>query len=289
MTKFNKKKSISQSNIISKIVIYTLLAIYAFILLFPFYIILISSLRPSDESYMVPFQYYVSQWDISAYTEILTVDIYGVSFVRSFINTLLYVIPPTLIGLFVSAIAGFAFSKLRFPFKNSIFAALMISMVIPGTVTMIPSFMIFNMLNWVDTPLPLIVPGLFGGIGTIFFMRQYFSGIPNALIEAAKIDGMGYMRMFFSIMVPLSLPVLISFGLMGFVGGFNDYFGPLLYLYSPEKYTLQIALKFVNSSVGNDIQINMAACIITMLPVLILYFFAQKYFVRGIAVSGIKE
>lgn len=289
MTKFNKKKSISQSNIISKIVIYTLLAIYAFILLFPFYIILISSLRPSDESYMVPFQYYVSQWDISAYTEILTVDIYGVSFVRSFINTLLYVIPPTLIGLFVSAIAGFAFSKLRFPFKNSIFAALMISMVIPGTVTMIPSFMIFNMLNWVDTPLPLIVPGLFGGIGTIFFMRQYFSGIPNALIEAAKIDGMGYMRMFFSIMVPLSLPVLISFGLMGFVGGFNDYFGPLLYLYSPEKYTLQIALKFVNSSVGNDIQINMAACIITMLPVLILYIFAQKYFVRGIAVSGIKE
>lgn len=289
MTKFNKKKSISQSNIISKIVIYTLLAIYAFILLFPFYIILISSLRPSDESYMVPFQYYVSQWDISAYTEILTVDIYGVSFVRSFINTLLYVIPPTLIGLFVSAIAGFAFSKLRFPFKNSIFAALMISMVIPGTVTMIPSFMIFNMLNWVDTPLPLIVPGLFGGIGTIFFMRQYFSGIPNALIEAAKIDGMGYMRMFFSIMVPLSLPVLISFGLMGFVGGFNDYFGPLLYLYSPEKYTLQIALKFVNSSVGNDIQINMAACIITMLPVLILYIFAQKYFVKGIAVSGIKE
>lgn len=289
MTNINKKKSKSKSNIIGKIVIYTLLAIYAFILLFPFYIILISSLRPSNESYMVPFQYYISQWDISAYTEILTVDIYGVSFVRSFINTLLYVIPPTLIGLFVSAIAGFAFSKLRFPFKNSIFATLMISMVIPGTVTMIPSFMIFNMLNWVDTPLPLIVPGLFGGIGTIFFMRQYFSGIPNALIEAAKIDGMGYMRMFFSIMVPLSVPVLISFGLMGFVGGFNDYFGPLLYLYSPEKYTLQIALKFVNSSVGNDIQINMAACIITMLPVLILYIFAQKHFVRGIAVSGIKE
>lgn len=274
--------------ILGNVLIYFFLALYALILLFPFYIILISSLRPSDETYQVPFQYYISQWDFSGYKDIFTMDIYGVSFLKSLGNTLLYVIPPTLVGLIVSAIAGFSFSKLRFPFKNGFFTILMITMMIPGTVTMIPTFMIFNMLNWVDTPLPLIIPGLFGSIGTIFFMRQYFKGIPNAIIEAAKIDGMDYFRMFFKILVPLSMPVLISFGLMGFVGGFNDYFGPLLYLYSPEKFTLQIALKFVGSAVGTNIQINLAACIITMTPVLLLYIFFQKYFIKGIAVSGIK-
>jgi len=283
MTKLKNK-----TQIIGKVVIYIVLVLYALILLFPFYLILISSVRPSAETYTLPFQYIVHEWDLTGYKEIFTMDFYGINFMKSLGNTLLYVIPPLIIGLIVSAIAGFAFSKLRFPGKNAIFTVLLITMMIPGTVTMIPTFMIFNMLNWVDTPLPLIIPGLFGSIGTIFFMRQYFKGIPNALIEAAKIDGMNYIRMFFSIMVPLSLPVLISFGLMGFVGGFNDYFGPLLYLYSPEKFTLQIALKFVGSAVGNNIQVNLAACVITMLPVLLLYIFFQKYFVRGIAVSGIK-
>ncbi len=272
---------------ISNAVVYVLLAVYALVILFPFYIILISAIRPPSESYTAPFQYYVKQFDFSAFRQIVTIDIYGVSFVRSLMNTLLYVIPPTLISLIVSAIAGFAFSKLRFPGRNLIFYGLLMTMMIPGTVTMVPTFMIYNGLNWIDTPLPLMVPGLFGGIGTAFFMRQYFKGIPTTLIDAAKIDGMNYYQMFFFIMVPLSMPALIAFGLMGFVGGFNDYFGPLLYLYSPEKYTLQIALKFVSTS-NTGLQIDMAGCIFTMLPVVLLYVFFQKYFIKGISVSGIK-
>ena len=288
MTKADKVRSATVQNRIVKTVVYCILTVYALILLFPFYIILISALRPSMESYNVPFLYYIREFDVTGFVEIFTVDIYGISFVRSFFNTLLYVIPPTVVGLLVSAIAGFAFSKLRFPGKNVIFYGLLMTMMIPGTVTMIPTFMIFNGLNWIDTPLPLMIPGMFGGAGTIFFMRQYFKGIPTSLIDAAKIDGMGYLRIFFVIMAPLSAPVLIAFGLMSFVGGFNDYFGPLLYLYSPEKYTLQIALKFATSAGGSDVQLDMSACIVTMLPILLLYIFFQRYFIRGIALSGIK-
>ena len=167
MTKADKVRSATVQNRIVKTVVYCILTVYAFILLFPFYIILISALRPSMESYNVPFLYYIREFDVTGFVEIFTVDIYGISFVRSFFNTLLYVIPPTVVGLLVSAIAGFAFSKLRFPGKNVIFYGLLMTMMIPGTVTMIPTFMIFNGLNWIDTPLPLMIPGMFGGAGTI--------------------------------------------------------------------------------------------------------------------------
>ena len=135
MTKADKVRSATVQNRIVKTVVYCILTVYAFILLFPFYIILISALRPSMESYNVPFLYYIREFDVTGFVEIFTVDIYGISFVRSFFNTLLYVIPPTVVGLLVSAIAGFAFSKLRFPGKNVIFYGLLMTMMIPGTVT----------------------------------------------------------------------------------------------------------------------------------------------------------
>ena len=285
----NKKGSSKKIRLLKKASVYILLIICSLIVLFPFYIMLITSFKTVAESSTVPITYWPENgFHLDGYLKILTLDSYGISFGRSFLNTLLYVIPPTVCGTFAAAMCGYAHAMVKFPGKKFLFSILLFSMMIPGTITMIPNFLVFETLGWVNTPLPLIVPGLFGSAGTVFFMRQYYKGLPYELVEAAKMDGLGHFAIFWKIMVPLSKPALVSFGLLGFIGGYNDYFSPMLYLYDAKKYTMQIALKFTNTTLASDNQMVMAACVLTMLPVLILYFFAQEQFTRGIAMSGLK-
>ena len=207
---------------------------------------------------------------------------------RGFINTLIIVIPPTILGLFCSAISAYAFAKLRFKGKNLLFGFLLLTMMIPGTIMLTPSYMIYDMIGWTNTPLPLMIPGMFGAATCVFFMRQFYSGIPTELIEAAKLDGMGYFKIFWKIMVPLSVPALFAQGLLGFIGGYNDYFGPYLYLQDPEWYTLQIALKSFQGSYSSNVPTIMAGSIVALIPTLVIYAVAQNYFIEGIATSGMK-
>ena len=161
-------------------------------------------------------------------------------------------------------------------------------MMIPGMVTLVPAFTIYDLIGWRGTPLPLMIPGMFGAAACVFYLRQFFTGIPTETLEAAKLDGLGYVGIFFWIMVPLSKPALIAQGVLGFVGGYNDYFGPLLYLTSPPLQTLQIALTtFVNQYNSNWPSI-MAGTLVALLPTVIIYIVAQKYFIEGIASSGLK-
>ena len=143
--------------------------------------------------------------------------------IRGFLNTLAYVLPPTLCGLFASALAAFAFAKLNFKGKNLLFGLLLITMLIPGTIMLTPTYVIYDLIGWTDSPLPLIIPGMFGAAACVFFMRQFISGIPDSVVEAAKIDGVGYFGIFIKIIIPLSVPALIAQGLLGFIGGYNDY------------------------------------------------------------------
>jgi multiple sugar transport system permease protein len=133
-----------------------------------------------------------------------------------------------------------------------------------------------------------MIPGMFGAAACVFFMRQFFAGIPDSLIEAAKLDGLGFIGIFFQIMVPLSVPALLAQGLLGFIGGYNDYFGPLIYLQSNELYSLQIALSVFANVYGDEQNVVMAGTIIALIPTLIIYFIAQDFFIEGIATSGIK-
>jgi multiple sugar transport system permease protein len=277
------------SKILHKLASYFLLIVMTVIVIFPFYVILITSFKDNTEAMTVPFTFWPQNgFHFDGYLKVLQSDIMGVSFLKGLKNTLTYVVPPTLVGLFMSAMASYAFVFVDFRSKRTRYAILLFSMMIPGTVTMIPSFLLFETLEWVDTALPLMVPGFFGGIGTIFFLRQFFVGLPKELIEAAKIDGLSHMNIFLRIVLPLSKPALLSLGILGFIGGYNDYFGPMMYLYDPEKYTLQMVLQFTNTSMTYDNQTIMAGCVITMLPILILYFFAQKWFIKGITMSGMK-
>lgn len=286
-------KKNKRNAIIGKVVIYTMLILYAVIIIFPFSIVISTSLKTWQEARSLTFKWFSEQglvWE--GYKEVFiwtaNPDAVLPTLVKSFVNTLLYIIPPTVIGLFTSSLAAYAFAKLRFRAKNGMYAFLLATMMIPGTIMIVPQYSIYDAIGWVDTPLPLMIPGMFGAAACVFFMRQFFAGIPDSIVEAAKIDGVGFFGIFWTIMVPLSVPALIAQGLLGFIGGYNDYFGPLIYLQSSELYNLQVALNIFASVYGDQPNAVMAATMIALLPTLIIYFIAQDFFIEGIAASGVK-
>lgn len=289
----NKHRAKKQ-HLTNKIKSYIALLFYTLIILIPLYVIFITSFKANSESTGAVFTWWPKQgFHFDGYWNVLFNDLSGggrgiSSILRGFVNTMLIVVPTTLFGIFFSALSGYSFAKINFRFKNTLFSLLMLTMMIPSVIMLTPSYLIYDNLGLTDTFFPLMAPAMLGSAGCVFFMRQYYFGIPTDLIEAAKIDGLGHIKIFFKIMVPLSKSALIAQGVLGFVAGYNDYFGPLLYLNDPDKYTLQIALKFCVSTYGYDWQTVMAGSVVALLPTIVIYVFAQRYFVEGIATSGLK-
>ena len=291
--KLNAPQRAKTKRIVGKVLIYLALVIFAIWILAPFSIVIMTSFKTWQEATDPEFSFFPKEFTFQGYKEVFTYTASAGDFpmpvmLRGFINTLILVIPPTILGLFCSAISAYAFAKLRFKGKNLLFGFLLLTMMIPGTIMLTPSYMIYDMIGWTNTPLPLMIPGMFGAATCVFFMRQFYSGIPTELIEAAKLDGMGYFKIFWKIMVPLSVPALFAQGLLGFIGGYNDYFGPYLYLQDPEWYTLQIALKSFQGSYSSNVPTIMAGSIVALIPTLVIYAVAQNYFIEGIATSGMK-
>lgn len=273
---------------------YAFLFTLSLFILLPFYVILITSFKSRTDAINIPFNWLPQDgWHIEAYVKVLISDVSGggsgtPTILRGLINTLIITLPATTIGLFTSALSAYAFAKLKFRGKKLTFSLLIVTMMIPGVIMLVPSYMIYDSLNLVDTFFPLMVPGMFGAAVAVFFIRQYFQTIPDELLEAATMDGMGEMGIFFKIMLPLAKPALLAQGVLGFIGGYNDYFGPLLYLHSPKRYTLQIALSYFEGTYVNEWPTVMAGAVITLVPTVIIFLIAQKYFVEGIAMSGFK-
>ncbi len=274
----------------SRLLSYVVLFFLSIVVVFPFVMMIISSLTVGG-SYAVGRGAFSFKGYADIFTSVVAVDPNtDVPYLLTGIkNTLIITIPSTLLGLFVSAFSAYAFAKIKFKGRNTLFFIMLVTMMIPGTLMFVPSFIIYNHLNLVNTFFPLIVPGSFGSAMCVFFLRQAFMAIPDDYIEAAKLDGIGHFRIFWKIVVPLSAPALISQGLLGFVGGYNDYLGPLLYLQDPSLYTLQIALQLIHSQsdTGNN-QMFLAATVVSLLPTILIFLFAQKYFIKGIANTGIK-
>ncbi len=286
-------KSSQAKAIAGKIGIYFVLVVYALIIILPFLIILLTSFKTWEDASKPYFELIPEMgFSVEGYQRVFEykakLNATMPTIVSGFLNTLLYVIPPTVIGLLSSAISAYAFSKLRFKASKWMYSALLGTMMIPGMITLAPTYSIYDSLGLIDTPFPLMVPGMFGAAACVFFMCQFYVSINDSIIEAAKIDGEGYLGIFFKIMVPLSVPALIAQGLLGFIGGYNDYFGPLIYLESSDKYNLQVALRNFASAYGDEQNVVMAGTVIALIPTLIVYFIAQDYFIEGIAASGIK-
>ena len=289
-----KIKKSKAKRIAGKTCVYAVLIFYAIVIIFPFSVVLITSFKTWQDASALNFEWIPEGgFVLDGYRQVFTyrgnMDAALPTLIKSFLNTLVYILPPTIIGLFASSISAYAFAKLRFRAKNIMYSLLLATMMIPGTIMIAPQFSIYAAIGWVDTPLPLMIPGMFGAAACVFFMRQFFMGIPDSIIEAAKLDGVGFVGIFFKIMVPLSVPALLAQGLLGFIGGYNDYFGPLIYLQSSDLYNLQIALKVFASAYGDEPNVVMAGTMAALIPTLIIYFIAQDYFIEGIAASGIKQ
>jgi multiple sugar transport system permease protein len=207
---------------------------------------------------------------------------------RGFANTMQVIALPCVVGLFTSALAAYAFARLSFPGKNHIFIMLLATMMIPSVVTLVPTFILFRYIGWIDTWWPLIVPGMFGGAAAVFLLRQFFMTIPKELEDAAKVDGMNPFQIFIRIMLPLSKPALITQGLLGFLAGYNDYIGPLIYVNTPEKYTLQLVLASFQGFYNAQWTYIMAGSVLALIPTAALFFFLQRYIIEGITLTGMK-
>lgn len=204
-------------------------------------------------------------------------------------NTLFLCALNVVAAVFSSAVAAYGFARLQFRGRETLFMIMIATMALPGQVTMIPVFTFFRWLGWYGTFLPLIIPPFFGNPFFIFLLRQFFRTIPEELAEAARIDGAGEWRIFWQLMLPLAKPALATCALFQFLGTWNDFFGPLLYINDPSKYTLAYGLQQFVSSYGIEWAQLMAAATIFTLPIIVLFFLAQRTFIQGIATTGGKS
>ena len=219
-------------------------------------------------------QNYIEAWD-------------AVPFARFFINSVFTSVATTFGQVATSAMAAYAFSRLTFPGRDKIFLAYLATMMIPFPVTMIPVFILFRQIGWIDTYKALILPGIFTAYGT-FMLRQFFMTLPRDLEDAAKIDGCGYIGIFLKVILPLSKPALATLTTFTFMGSWMNFMWPLVVLNSHEKFTLPVGLAYFQSVHTTNWTLLMAGSIIVLIPVLIVFIFNQRYFVEGIKLSGIK-
>ncbi|MBV7338116.1 carbohydrate ABC transporter permease [Chloroflexi bacterium TSY] len=206
------------------------------------------------------------------------------------LNTIFLVIPAILGAVLTSSLAAYAFARLRAPGKNFIFMMVLSTMMLPAIVTMIPTYILFAKLGWIGTFRPLTIPPLAGSAFFVFLMRQFFMTIPRELEDAALIDGCSRVRIYTNIVLPLAKPVLATVTIFAFMGAWNEYLGPLIYLGNQEQYTLSLGLQVFISSQQRRAEwgMMMAASTMMVMPVIMLFFFAQKQFVQGITLTGIK-
>jgi multiple sugar transport system permease protein len=204
-------------------------------------------------------------------------------------NTLIVAVTSTVLGLLTASLAGYAFGRLRFPGRDILFSLCLATLMLPGIVTMIPEFLIYRTIGWLNTFLPMIVPWSLGGhVLGIFLFRQYARTIPQDYDEAARVDGAGALRIWWSIILPLSGPVLATMTILAFIVHWNEFLRPLVFLLDKDMRTLAVGLRLFRSEYLVQWNLLMAASTLMLLPILALFFAAQRYFVQGIVTSGLK-
>ncbi len=277
-------RSKSARELSGKIISYTLLTLGSILIMIPVFWMVSSALKPNSQIFIFPPQWIPNpiQWEnfVTAMTSL--------PFGTYFQNTMIIEVG-SIVGTVLScSIVAYGFARLNAPGRNFWFVVLLSTMMLPGVVTMIPVYLIFRQLGWVNTFLPLIVPNFFGSAFFIFLLRQFFMTIPRDFEEAARIDGANTWQVLTRIMLPLSKPALATVTIFTFMGVWNDFMGPLIYLNKPETYTLALGLNFFKGQYVSQWNLLMAASLVMMLPLVLLFFVAQKAFIEGITLTGVK-
>ena len=256
----------------------------AFVFLLPFLWMLSTSLKPDVQFYSYPPVLIPSPLQWSNFPDAVTY----ITFFLYMRNTLTIAVLATVGVLISSSLVAYSLARIPWPGRNILFILTLATLMLPFQVTMIPLFIVFKNFGWVNSWLPLIVPHWFGGALYIFLLRQFFMTIPMELSEAARIDGASELKIYYSVLLPLSKPALATVAIFEFIARWRDYIGPLIYLSDQELYTLSLGIYEYQSQYGAEWGLLMAASVMITLPIILLFFFLQKTFVQGIALTGIK-
>lgn len=261
-----------------------LLMIVLFVVL-PFSIPLATSFQSEFEANEAVFHLWPKDFTTQAYHDVFFKKMSGTSVLRGFFNTLWIYLPGIIVGLLTSSMAAFAFAKLEFRLKGFMFSILLGTMMLPNCMGTIASYLMYDTIGWINTPWPLMVPRMFGSISIVFFLKQYYAGIPDDIMGAAKVDGLGVVGIFFNVMLGLSKPAIFAQFILGFIAAYNDYMGPLLYLQDASMYTLQISLAFFTGVYTQNWPLRMAATVVSMLPLVLMYLCSQRYILKGLEIA----
>lgn len=272
------------ASLLKKLALHIVLLAGSLLFVAPLIFMVSTSLKASRQIAKFPPELIPNPFIWGNYTDVF---IYAPMF-KYLLNTLFLILPAVFGAAITSSLAAYAFARLRAPGKNVVFYLLLSTMMLPSVVTMIPTYIIFAKLGWVGTMKPLIVPALLGNAFFIFLMRQFFTTLPRDLEDAALVDGCSRFRIFWSLVLPLAKPIMATVTVLAFMGTWNDYMGPLIYLQEKSQYTLSLGLQVFISAHRTEFGLLMAASTMMVLPIILLFFFAQKQFVQGITLTGMK-
>lgn len=277
MTPKNKKRLVN-------LVVHIVLILVTIFTVAPFFWMIATSLKTSENVMKMPPQWIPNPVTLENYVGAFEKQ----PLVASMVNSLLIAMANVFGTLLFAAMAGFAFAKIPFRGKKVLFGGLLATLMIPSQVALIPMYVFYSKIGWVDTYYPLILPGVLLNAYGVFMMRQFITGIPDSYIEAATIDGASYFKIFGIIILPLCKSILITLGLFNFIGSWNNFLLPLVMLNSPKKFTVPLLLAMYKTLYNVDWGLLMAASTVSVLPTVALFLAAQKFFVEGISLAGVK-
>lgn len=269
---------------VSRVAPMVLLVVLAALYLTPFIWMISTSFKTLPQSLASPPVIVPNPITIKPFTDALT----KMNYALAFRNTLIYAVP-AVIGTVVScSLVAYGFALIQWRGRNLVFLVVLATMMLPSQVTLIPLYVIYAKLGWINTYLPLLVPTFLGSPFFIFLLRQFFLGMPKELIDAARLDGASELRILATIVAPLSAPALITVGILTFIDKWNDFYGPLIFLQKPELHPLSLAVQVFQTQHGTDWPLLMAASVLVAVPLVVLYFVAQRKFIEGITLTGLK-
>ena len=268
-----------------KLSTYTVLWLGSFLYAIPFLWMVRTSFMRLDKLFEDPPQIWPDPWIWQNYIDMWETGPFANWIVNSLILVALGMLGQTLVSIFVA----FGFARTQFPGRNQLFILILATLMLPGHVTIIPKFIMFRQVGLLDSLWPVALPDLFGQAFYIFILRQFFLTLPVELDEAAEIDGANLLQVLFRVVIPLSKPAIATVAVFNFINKWNEFFEPFVFIQTPEKLTLAVGIRWFRTQYGTEFQMLMAASIVSVAPIIIVFFFAQKQFVRGIALTGIKS
>jgi len=278
-----KRRGLKSERKIRNLIALAILLTGLIIMLFPLFWMVLSAFKTDVDVYSYPPKWFPSSWSFNNFSRVFKMVPFG----RYYLNSIFVTTLSTVGQVFISILAAYPLARLRFPFKNLIFMLIVATMLIPFAVIMIPLFMIISNLNWIDTYQGLIVPFLFSGF-SIIFLVQFFTTVPRDLEDAAKIDGCGYFKILFNVILPNTKPAIATISIFTFLQHWTEYLWPLIVINTTEMRTLPVGLRYLMTEGGREYNLMMAASLMAILPVVIVYIFCEKRIIESITLTGLK-